>query len=170
MPATATATVAAPAGFSRTQIALHWIVFALIALQFLLHEPISEAWDRFEDGLPVVFHPAVAGHVIGGLAVLVLALWRLILRRRRGVPALPAEEPAPLRMIAQATHVGLYALMVLMPVSGALAWFGGAEAAAETHEILRLLLLALVALHVAGALYQQLVLKTGIMARMRRPG
>jgi cytochrome b561 len=31
--------MASPAGYSRPQIALHWIVAALIAAQFLLHEP-----------------------------------------------------------------------------------------------------------------------------------
>jgi len=33
-------------GYSRTQIALHWIVFGLIAQQFLFRDAMSEAWDR----------------------------------------------------------------------------------------------------------------------------
>ena len=35
----------APKGYSARQIRLHWIVTALIVLQFLLHDPMSEAWD-----------------------------------------------------------------------------------------------------------------------------
>lgn len=159
-----------PTAYSRTQIALHWVVFLLIALQFLLHDRISEAWDRIEDGLPFEFHPLIAAHVFGGLLILALVLWRIVLRGTRGAPALPAEEPAAMQLVARLTHLGLYALMLLMPVSGAVAWFGGAEAAAEAHEVMRILLLALVALHVLGALYQQFVLKTDIMARMKRAG
>jgi cytochrome b561 len=58
--------------------------------------------------------------------------------------------------------------MILMPVSGSVAWFGGVEAAAQGHNILKIALLALIALHVAGALWHQFVLKDGLIARMRR--
>lgn len=71
-------------------------------------------------------------------------------------------------MLAKLTHVGLYALMILMPLSGAVAWFGGVETAAQGHNVLRIVLLALVALHVVGALYHQFVLRDGTLARMRR--
>lgn len=158
-----------PTGYSRPQIALHWIVFGLIILQYVLHDGISEAWDIVEDGGSVGFDPLAASHVLGGLLVIVLVIWRLALRARRGAPPLPEAESAVLGLVAKATHGGLYLLMILMPVSGAIAWFGGAEQAAELHEVLRIVLLALVALHIGGALYQQFVLKTGIMDRMRRP-
>lgn len=159
-----------PSHYSRAQIALHWVVFLLIALQYLFHDAILEAWDKLRDGGEVAFSPLVAGHVFGGLLILALVVWRIVLRRTRGAPPLPAEEPEALKRIAQLTHLGLYALMLLMPVTGALAWFGGIDPAAGAHSLLRLLLLALVALHVAGALYQQFVLKTNIMARMKRAG
>lgn len=159
-----------PSHYSRAQIALHWVVFLLIALQYLFHDAILEAWDTLRDGGEIAFSPLVAAHVFGGLLILALVLWRLALRLTRGAPPLPEEEPAPLKLIAQLTHLGLYALMLLMPVTGALAWFGGIGSMADVHGLLRLLLLALVALHVAGALYQQLVLKTDIMSRMKRAG
>ena len=159
-----------PAGYSRSQIILHWLIFLLITVQFLLHEPMSEAWDRMEDGLAVSFDPLVASHVVTGGLVFLLVMWRVVLRLKRGAPELPAEEPPALKLIANLTHMGLYVLMVLMPISGAVAWFGGAEAAAEAHEVMKALLLLLVGLHIAGALYQQFVLKTNIMARMKRPG
>jgi cytochrome b561 len=159
-----------PKGYSRTQIALHWGIFVLIALQYLLHDTIAEAWDKIEQGQEFVFHPLIAAHVFGGLLILALVVWRIVLRRRRGAPALPAEEPVAMQWVAKATHAGLYALMIAMPVSGGMAWFGGVEAASEAHEVMRVILLALVVLHVVGALYQQFVLKTDIMARMKRPG
>ena len=71
-------------------------------------------------------------------------------------------------ILAKLTHVGLYAVMILMPVSGYVAWFGGVEAAAKGHNVLKIVLLALVALHVVGALYHQFVLRDGTLARMRR--
>jgi len=159
-----------PSAYSRTQILLHWLIFAVIALQYLLHEPIAEAWERVEDGLTYEFHPLIAAHVLGGLAVLVLVLWRIRIRLSRGAPALPEKEPALMKLAAHGAHLALYALMVLMPVSGAVAWFGGVEAAAEAHEVMRALLLLLVVLHVLAALFHQFVLKTDIMARMKRSG
>lgn len=158
-----------PSGFSAGQIRLHWIVFILIVLQYVLHEAMSEAWEIVEEGGSVSFDPMVASHVFGGILVLLLVIWRLAIRARRGAPAAPENEPAILKLAAAATHLGLYALMVLMPVSGMAAWFGRVEAAAEAHEVMRVILLALIVLHVAGALYHQFVLKTDVLSRMKRP-
>ena len=162
MPATS-----APAGYSRLQIVLHWLVFVLLAQQYIFHDAMSAAWGRVTEGLEVGFDPLVLAHVAGGAVVMVFAIWRLTLRARRGVP--PTIETGRVQgLLAKLTHVGLYALMILMPVSGAVAWFGGAEAAAQGHNVLKILLLALVALHVVGALYHQVVLRDDTLARMRR--
>lgn len=159
-----------PTGYSRFQIALHWIVFALIVLQFALHEPIHAAWEAMTEGREVVPSPLIAQHVFGGLLVLVLAALRLVVRLTRGVPALPANEPAPLKLVAHVTHWSLYGLMILLPLTGAMAWFGGVQGAAAAHGVLRAVLLLLVLVHIIGALVQQFVFKTNIMARMKRPG
>lgn len=158
-----------PTGYSRPQIILHWLVFVLIVLQFVLHEPIAEAWEIVEDGGTPAFNPVVAGHVFGGIAILGLALWRIVLRQSRGAPPPPETEPAALRAAAHLGHIALYGLMILMPVSGAIAWFGKVEAAAEAHEMLKPLMLALVAIHVLAALWHQFWLKDNLMARMKRP-
>lgn len=156
-----------PSGYSRLQIVLHWLVFALIAQQYLFHDAISAAWDRIREGAEAGFDPLVLAHVAGGALVLALVVWRLTLRARRGVP--PAIESSKLQgLVAKLTHAGLYALMILMPFSGAAAWFGESEIAAQGHNLLKVLLLALVALHVVGALYHQFILRDGTMARMRR--
>ena len=157
----------APTGYSRLQIALHWIVFAIIAQQYIFKDAMSAAWDRVTDGMEAVFDPLVLAHVAGGALVMIFALWRLTLRTRRGVP--PAIEASKLQgILAKLTHVGLYVLMILMLVSGSVAWFGGVEAAAQGHNVMKIILLALVALHVIGALYHQFVLRDGTLARMRR--
>ena len=157
----------APTGYSRLQITLHWLVFALIAKQYLFKNAISAAWDRITDGVETGFDPLVLAHVAGGALVMIFALWRLALRGRRGVP--PAIEATKLQgILAKLTHIGLYALMILMPLSGSVAWFGDVEAAAQGHNVMKVILLALVALHVVGALYHQFVLRDGTLARMRR--
>jgi cytochrome b561 len=56
------------------------------------------------------------------------------------------------------------------PISGLVAWFGGVEPAAMAHAgPLRLLLIGLVLLHIAGALVQQFALRSGVLMRMFRP-
>jgi len=161
--------MATPTGYSRAQVVLHWLIAALIILQYVLHEPIAEAWELVEEGREVVFHPLIAQHVFGGLVVLALAIWRLEIRARRGAPPPPEQEHPALKLAAHATHWLFYALMILMPVSGAAAWFGGIELAAEGHEAMKVVLLALFVVHVAGALMHRFVLKTGVMERMVRP-
>lgn len=158
----------APRAYSRIQIRLHWLVFALLVLQYLAHEPITEAFDAIKDGLTPAFDPLVAAHVFGGFLIFVLTGARLYLRGVRGVPPLPKTDPPLQRMAAQITHYSLYALLIAMPISGAVAWFRANEGAAQAHEVMRVILLALIALHVGGALYHQVVLKDGVMQRMRK--
>ena len=154
-----------PARYSRAQKALHWITAALIVAQFVFHESIAEAWDRIEDDLAVAFDPLVMAHVVGGIAVLALVIWRLAMRASHGTPA-PQGSPLVQRA-AHWGHVALYAVMIVMAVTGGAAWFGGIEAAAEVHEALKPVLLLLVAGHVAAAIWHQVVLKDGTLARMR---
>lgn len=57
-------------------------------------------------------------------------------------------------------------MIILIPLSGAANWFLGIEAAGEAHEVLTTVLLMLVGLHIAGALYHQFVLRDGTTAWM----
>ena len=99
-----------------------------------------------------------------------LALLRVALRIRRGAPPPPAEEHEALRLAARAVHFAFYAVILLMPATGALAWFGGVGAMAAVHGAGMLLILVLLALHIAGALYHHFVLKTDVLRRMLRSG
>lgn len=158
-----------PTGYSRLQIRLHWVIFGLLILQFVFHEWIAEAWDVVQDGGTVVFHPLILAHVVGGFVIFLLAVWRLRVRMKRGAPPPPQAEAAPLKLLAKAVHWGLYAVLILMPIGGAAAWFGGIEQAAQGHEIMKFVLLGLFGLHLVGALYHQFILKNGLMDRMRKP-
>jgi cytochrome b561 len=160
---------AMPRGYSLTQIALHWIVAVLMLAQFLNEEAIGQAWRALRRGAETI--PGgflVSAHVFVGIAVLAFAVWRLALRFTRGVPPPPAEEPRPLRLVSAVTHGTLYLLLLLVPLSGLLAWYGGIVASGEVHEVLQNLLMLVIFLHIAGALFQQFVLRSGAIARMVR--
>jgi cytochrome b561 len=159
----------APAGYSRKQIILHWTVAVLIIAQFALHDPIVAAWQAKTEGLEPDFGLLVAAHVFGGIAVLGLGIWRLVIRFRRGVPPLPEKEHPIFKAAAHITHWSLYALMILMPITGMATWFGGSTLADTIHTTLKLPLLLLFLAHFAGALVQQFVLKTQLIQRMARP-
>lgn len=161
-------TPARPRGFSGLQIGLHWTVAGLVVFQFLAHEGMEHAWRAFRGGRPP--DPAENGmvtlHVVCGLLIFLLALWRLWLRFTRGVPPLPENEAWPLKFAARATHFLIYVLIIGMPISGSVAWFGGLPGAAAAHVLAKNVLLALVVLHVAGALFQAVVLKSDVLARI----
>ncbi len=158
-----------PTGYSRLQIRLHWIITILIVAQFVFHESIAKAWDMFTKTGATEFSPLVASHVFGGIVILLLVLWRLTVRFKRGAPLPPESEHPLLKMAAHLSHWLLYALMILMPVSGAVAWFGGIQLAATNHFYMKFAILGLVALHVVAALFHQFVLKTNLMQRMKTP-
>ncbi|MCX7303405.1 MAG: cytochrome b/b6 domain-containing protein [Hyphomicrobiales bacterium] len=160
-----------PSGYSPTQITLHWIIAALIVVQFVAHDGMEHAWDAFEDGAAVAAGdmPMAYLHIACGLAVLVLAIARVWLRLTRGAPPLPANESAVVRIAAHGVHGVLYLLIFLVPLSGAAAWFLGLGPAGEVHQALKTVLLLVVAVHVLGALVQQFVFKSGVLTRMFRP-
>jgi cytochrome b561 len=157
-----------PSSYSRTQIWLHWIVAGLIAGQYLFKDAISKAYDAFVNGTQVAFDPLVLAHVAGGTLILGLMVWRLALRTTRGVPQPPKEEARALKFLAHVAHWSFYAVVAAMALSGLAAWFGEIETAAGVHSILKIALLALIALHVIAALFHQFVLKTNILRRMSR--
>jgi cytochrome b561 len=160
-----------PAGYSKLQIRLHWLVAALIAFQIIGHEWMTEAYDAIMDGkTPAAFDLAMAwGHVVAGLAIWLFAAWRLYLRFARGVPAHPATASKLDIYASNAVHIVLYGLLLLMPVSGSAAWFLGIEAAADGHSNARFILLPAVLLHIAGALVQHFWWKTDVLKRMVKP-
>lgn len=152
--------------YSRPQVILHWVIVILFVGQFVFHDAISDAFDQIMRGNTVAFNPLVAGHVFGGFLILGLTLVRFGVRRKKGVPPYPAQESQLTKLASEIVHYGTYVLAILLPISGAVAWFGGVKAAAEGHEMMKAVLLALVALHVAGALFHLVVHKNNIFKRM----
>jgi cytochrome b561 len=113
--------------------------------------------------LPVSFNPLILAHVAGGVLILALVVWRLVLKSQRAAPPPPDNEPALLRMVA---HWSLYGLLAAMSMSGMAAWFGGVEAAATAHGVLKVPLIALIALHLLAVIFHHLILRNPILKRM----
>ena len=160
-----------PKGYTGTQIFLHWAIAALVIFQLIFGEDIGAAWRAYRRGLEPSADATFAAniHVYIGIAVLVLALWRLALRMRYGAPLPPPNESTIQKWIAGAAHIVLYLAILLMPISGLAAWFVGVEVAAEAHEFGKPVIIIVVALHAAAALYQHFFAKSDVLMRMLRP-
>jgi len=155
-------------GYNRTQIILHWTIAVLIVLQLINSRWMEPAFEArigeapAGEGMPVP-------HIIIGVLVLLLAIWRLAVRLRRGAPAHAAGENSLISTAAKANHVALYVLLFAMPLTGAIAWFGALENVGDIHAVLRWVLIVLVVLHIAGGLFEQFVLRNNVLMRIIRP-
>ena len=151
-----------PKGYALSQIVLHWLIVAMLIVSYLS----SEAMHIRPGESPTA---GTGVHVWFGIAILVLMLGRLGLRLTLGAPEPPEGGPSWAAKLAGITHWALYAMLVALPVLGAMAWFGGIHVAGDIHSLLFNVAFAAVGLHVLAALYHQFVLKDGLLDRMRRP-
>jgi cytochrome b561 len=101
----ATGTFALPARI------LHWLMAALILAMLLIGAGmVSTTTARY---------PALlAWHRPIGIAILILALIRVVVRLTHRPPPLPADLPPLQVAAAKGSHVLLYALMIAMPLIG----------------------------------------------------
>jgi cytochrome b561 len=179
-PATPRAS-ASRARYTGTQIALHWLIaVAIIAMLgiglYMVSLPKGLA---FKSSL-INFHKSL------GMTVFLLVLIRIGVRVVAGRPPLPPMR-AWQRAAASMTQVFLYVAMVGMPLTGYLGssfnkfgtrfWgvelpmWGWDDAGMRRlffgiHTVCAWILIALVVLHVAGALKHQLIDRDGLMSRM----
>jgi len=91
---------------------LHWVVAALIVVQFALAN-LAESADSAMQELAIL-----ARHKSFGITILVLASVRLGWRLGNPVPDLPARMPPWERRAARATHWAFYLLLLALPLSG----------------------------------------------------
>lgn len=162
-------------------ITLHWLlaaaIFAALGLgMFVL------------DGMEAT-HPGKTGllqvHVLGGIAILLLTIIRLIVRIRTPKPAPFVTGNKKMDMLASSIHHLLYVLVIVAAASGmALAFssdligilFGHSAqplpkdfedyAAHGVHGLVANVLLLAILVHVAGALKHKFILKDGLFSRM----
>ena len=163
---------------------IHWASAALIigalALGTTMVQLVQDAAERFD---------LTQTHKSIGVTVLALTLLRLCVRMSMTAPP-PACLPPPMLKAAKAAHRGIYALLLVMPLSGWLMTtttpirvptivFGLFELpyplapdlptyrlAHAIHVTAAILLATLIALHVAAALLHALWWRDGTMLRM----
>jgi len=176
--------------YSTVSLVLHWLIAALVVTQIVLvtaHEATEGSASRELLNL----HKSV------GLSILVLTLVRLGWRIANPAIPLPMEMPRWQKLLARTNHVLFYVLLIAMPLVGWAAssaagrdivWFGlfnwpllpiggGREMAGnlmDIHELAAKFLIALVVLHIIGALKHQFVDRDNVLHRMiplipRRP-
>lgn len=176
-----------PSGYGLVSIVLHWTMALLIVAQFALGLAMVRVQDQRLAFDLIQWHKSF-GLLLLGL-VLVRIGWRLTGTVPRSLPG-PAWE----RRAATLVHIGLYVLMVALPVSGwalvsvsvleipTFAFYLvvvphlplGVSERAETiwtllHAYLAYLAIVLVALHVAATLRHHFILRDRVLMRMLRP-
>jgi cytochrome b561 len=171
--------------FSAPQRLLHWLMaVCILAMLFIGVGMVSTVTPRYLTLVQI--------HKPLGMAILVLALIRLVLRFRYGVPPLPAAMPEPMKLAAHLSHVVFYVLMIVMPLLGwamlsaasyPVVLFGGVHLPPilplsatlhtllwDAHHYLAFVFFALILLHVAAALLHALVRRDGVFETMASIG
>lgn len=176
----------------------HWVMAAMIAVQvplgFRMNAVYNELTANGGGDWGQLLTISQIHHTMGFL-ILILAAARLAWRTTGPTPGMPAGFAAYQRMLARLTHVFLYALLFLFPLSGwaALSAYEGEfpiyffgfdgmprivpqadgthapyEFYAEIHETCWKVGAGILGLHVAGALWHHFVLRDNVLTRMWR--
>ena len=177
--------------FSLAQRLLHWLI-ALTALGLLAVGLIFMVLGY--DSTVATFGDAVTNalykyHKTFGIVILLLMLLRVVLRWRLPVPAYQPPLAPFDRVASRVVHILFYVLLIAMPIVGWLATAAGGypiqffeyklpgligkdEALSQTlyqiHGVGGLLLLFLIALHVAAAI-RHMLRKDGVIRRISLP-
>ena len=165
---------------------LHWSIAAAVVLM------IPAGLVMTQDGLPrslgdglFLFHKNM------GVLLIPLIAWRILYRLTHPPPPLPPQIRAWQRAAAGASHLMLYALLVVMPLSGFIRVRAGgfpielldrlglgpwlaksptlAARAEALHYAAAMLLIAVLAVHVAAALHHALIRHDGVWRRIWPP-
>jgi len=152
--------------YSRTQIFLHWAIFALVLAQFAFHEAVVDAFEAMLEGKSLGSNPLVSVHLgIGGVIGILTAL-RLWIKMETDGPEKTGRHPQIFDHLAYLVHYSFYAILLLLPITGGFAWYQGSEGAADAHTILRAALLILVVLHVCATLAHIFVWRHNVLHRI----
>ena len=170
--------------YSKRMVIVHWLTLALLIVAWYLGDSLADMTDESKATLAgYLIHMAV------GASVLVLVLSQLLFRRKDGTPPKLNDKPV-FQAAAKGIQHLVYAVLFLLPVSGIITVFTSTAGRAllsgdanllpkehgyhnvfahEVHEQLVNVLIALVMLHILGALKHQFIMKDGLMSRMALP-
>ena len=164
---------------------LHWLVAGGIVLQYILAE-LAENAEHAERRVAQL--GLLANHKSVGMTVLMLAILRVIWRTANRAPALPTSMPRWQIGASHVSHILLYMLIFLVPLTGwlmssasaySVSWFNlfqfpdliGSNAEAKeslkaVHELFANLLFVVAIVHVAAACKHALLDRDGVMSRI----
>ena len=168
--------------YDRIAKAVHWTTLLLIAVVYVTVWTSHAVGNREQSALLVQLHRSI------GVTIFALTLFRLAWRWIARIPPLPAELPLFQRVAARATEYVLYLLLLLQPALGLLntnargrrvdfyllgelpsvvsPYKVFAKQAMAAHEFVAYLLMALVALHAAAALFHHFVRRDNVLNAM----
>lgn len=170
------------ARYSTGAIIFHWVIAILVIVNWR----IAEGAEHLEGAAKAA---AIAPHKAIGITILVLSILRLIWRLTHRPPAPPEAIAGWERVLANTVHVIFYVLLIGLPIGGWLAssyagfpidYFGlftiplfpvevnfdTAGAIIDQHKAGGTFVLALVVLHVLGALKHSFIDKVPGLSRM----
>jgi cytochrome b561 len=127
----------------------------------------AEALER-EGSIPADLALGANLHVYAGVAILVLAVIRLVLRLGLGAPAAPEGTPRMQALFASTVHWLFYLLLIGVPVTGLAAWYV-TPAAGDVHELAKPVFIVLILVHLAGVVIHQFIGKEPVARRMISP-
>lgn len=182
MNASRSTETSAPRRYTGVAIGLHWLMLIGLVGAFAMGLYIQE--------LP--FSPnklrLISYHKWAGVTIFAVLLFRVFWRLTHRPPALPAAMPRWQQHLAEATHLLLYVLMVLIPISGWLmssakgfqtVWFGLVplpdlldknkelgDFLKEIHLLLNLTLAATVFAHAGAAFKHHFIDRDDVLTRM----
>lgn len=162
-------------------VALHWLLAAFLLIALGMGGLVmAETPNTDPEKLSLL-----RNHMVFGGVILVLMLVRLGVRLRSATPPHADIGNALLNRVGVWTHWVLYGVVIAMAASGIgtslaaglpdIVFFGSGAPLPESFDIytprlvhgaLASILMALIAAHVAAALYHQLVRKDGLFSRM----
>jgi len=170
------------AGYGPAARALHWLIAGLVVAQFVV------SWLMPHIGRNTRPGPLINLHFSLGILIVVVMAARWLHRLSRPVPPAMIDAPPWERRAAQATHRLFYAVLLIVPFLGWAAasahdlpvtFFGFFELpaiaapktrwallAGDIHTYAMWTLLAIIALHVAAALYHHFVRRDHVLRRM----
>ena len=167
--------------YGNTAKALHWLIVALVATQYLIGWLMPDIRAGMMPGVPMTWHISI------GTTILAIMLFRLAWRFTH--PVTPESSlPSYQRITSEAVHWLLYIFVLLTTFSGWLfasargwriAWFFKVPLPMLTaensallkaidgwHQIFEWILLVLIALHVSAAIAHLFYYHDGVMNRM----
>ena len=173
-------------GYGTTARVLHWLVAALILAMIPVGlVMVREGLDRGLQDALFIFHKNV-----GSLLIAIVTL-RLVWRLTHPPAPLPPSLPGWQRRAAGLSHLALYILMIVLPLSGYVRVRAGgfpiealdamglpalvprsealADAASALHQGAAVALMAVLALHIGAGLHHALILRDGVWPRIWPP-